>query len=210
MNSILSPITVAVGGSLWWNGFTADFTITNTSTTSLSNWTYTFDTVHKISGNPWGATFTSVDLGNGITRYTLTGAGWASSIPPGGSVTIGFNGTQGTAIGNSGSLTSALLFTDVNANTGGTGGEHQHPDPIPPTDPVVDPTPNPGTGRVFAANPAAADIVGFNPAVDRLDFGDVSVHNLILGKTSTGKVAIINPWAGLLSFRLSGELALMI
>ncbi|WLT38633.1 cellulose binding domain-containing protein [Synechocystis sp. B12] len=82
MNSTLSPINVAVAGSLWWNGFTADFTITNTSTTSLSNWTYTFDTVHKISGNPWGATFTSVDLGNGITRYTLTGAGWASSIPP--------------------------------------------------------------------------------------------------------------------------------
>ncbi|UAJ71804.1 glycoside hydrolase family 9 protein [Synechocystis sp. PCC 7339] len=207
MNSTLSPITVAVGGSLWWNGFTADFTITNTSSTPLNSWTYSFDTVHKISGNPWGATFTSVDLGNGITRYTLTGAGWASSIPPGGSVTIGFNGAQGKAIGNSGSLTSSLLFTNVDANTGGHGGEHHHPDPDPipdpvvdpdpvtPTDPVVDPNPNTDTGRVFAINPAAADIIGFNPALDRLDFGDVSVHNLIVGKTSTGEVAIINPWA---------------
>ncbi|HBB72895.1 MAG TPA: 1,3-beta-glucanase, partial [Planctomycetaceae bacterium] len=62
------------------------------------------------------------------------------------------------------------------------------------------PTPAPeppavGTGRVFAINPAAADIVGFDPAVDRLDFGDVSVHNLIVAKTASGEVAIVNPWA---------------
>ena len=50
-------------------------------------------------------------------------------------------------------------------------------------------------GRVFMANPAAEDIVGFDPTKDRLDFGEVSVHNLILGKTASGEVAIVNPWA---------------
>ncbi|MFM8984718.1 MAG: Calx-beta domain-containing protein [Planctomycetia bacterium] len=63
--------------------------------------------------------------------------------------------------------------------------------PVPPTPPAP-PTPGP---RVFAVNPAAADIVGFNPAVDQLDFGTVSVHNLIVAKTAGGEVAIVNPWA---------------
>ena len=48
---------------------------------------------------------------------------------------------------------------------------------------------------VVVASPAAADIVGFNPATDRLDFGDVSVHNLIVAKTEAGEPAIVNPWA---------------
>ncbi|MAI70290.1 MAG: hypothetical protein CMM01_05195 [Rhodopirellula sp.] len=51
------------------------------------------------------------------------------------------------------------------------------------------------TGNVFPVNPAAADIMNFNPDEDRLDFGDISVHNLILGKLESGEVAIVNPWA---------------
>jgi len=48
---------------------------------------------------------------------------------------------------------------------------------------------------VFLVNPAADDIVGFDPSRDRLDFADVSVHNLIIAKTQTGDVVIVNPWA---------------
>jgi hypothetical protein len=48
---------------------------------------------------------------------------------------------------------------------------------------------------VFLANPAAPDIVGFNPALDSIDFGDVSVHNLIVGKTESGEAAVVSPWA---------------
>ena len=51
------------------------------------------------------------------------------------------------------------------------------------------------TGNVFPVNPAAADIINFNPNEDRLDFGDISVHNLILGKLESGEVAVVNPWA---------------
>ena len=50
-------------------------------------------------------------------------------------------------------------------------------------------------GQVFPVNSAGPDIVNFNPAEDRLDFGDISVHNLIMGKLETGEVAIVNPWA---------------
>jgi len=50
-------------------------------------------------------------------------------------------------------------------------------------------------GQVFPVNPAGPDILNFNPAEDQLDFGDISVHNLIMGKLETGEIAIVNPWA---------------
>lgn len=50
-------------------------------------------------------------------------------------------------------------------------------------------------GNVFSVNPAGPDIVNFNATEDRLDFGDISVHNLIMGKLETGEIAIVNPWA---------------
>jgi endoglucanase len=43
-------------------------------------------------------------------RYTLTGKDWGEQIPAGESVTIGFNGTQGTDLGNEGELSAAMLF----------------------------------------------------------------------------------------------------
>ena len=67
------------------------------------------------------------------------------------------------------------------------------PLPMPAPTPVADPVD--GQGNVFTISPSSPDIVGFNPSTDRLEFGDVSVHNLIIGKTEAGEVAIINPWA---------------
>ncbi|WP_341899216.1 cellulose binding domain-containing protein, partial [Synechococcus sp. UW140] len=100
-------LSVEVGGSRWWGGFTAELKITNSSGKDLQSWSYTFDTPHSISGAPWGATVTSTALGNGISRYTLSGAGWAAALKAGASVSVGFNGSQGSSIGNDGALTSA-------------------------------------------------------------------------------------------------------
>ena len=51
-----------------------------------------------------------------------------------------------------------------------------------------------GGGKTVAVNPSGADIVGFNPRRDVLDFGDISVHGLILGSLADGTAAIVNPW----------------
>lgn len=48
---------------------------------------------------------------------------------------------------------------------------------------------------IYTVDPTGADIIGFNPAVDRLNFGGNSVHNLIVTKTSAGFVAITDPWS---------------
>ncbi|MFY8149015.1 MAG: glycoside hydrolase family 9 protein [Prochlorococcaceae cyanobacterium] len=203
-------VSVAIGGDVWWNGLTARLTVTNTGATALESWQVVFDSPHLISGSPWGATVERLDLGNGLWRYTLTGAGWASRLPAGGSVSVGFNATQGRPIGTGGALSSALLLAEGSAiptdpapsptptpTPTPTPIPSPTPDPTPAPTPTPTPTPDPAPaqGRVFQANPAGADIEGFDPSRDRLDFGEVSVHNLILGKTSTGEVAIVNPWA---------------
>ena len=49
-------------------------------------------------------------------------------------------------------------------------------------------------GSIFQVNPSSADITGFDPARDVLDFGDTSVHGLILGKLPDGTAILVNPW----------------
>ncbi|NKB74955.1 MAG: 1,4-beta-glucanase [Synechococcus sp. s2_metabat2_7] len=105
-----NSLQTSISGDRWWGGFTAEITLTNSSTQDLANWSYSFDSPHLINTAPWGAEISAVLLDNGLTRYTLTGKDWGEKIPAGESVTIGFNGTQGTDLGNEGELTAAMLF----------------------------------------------------------------------------------------------------
>jgi chitinase len=50
-------------------------------------------------------------------------------------------------------------------------------------------------GKIYSVDPAGADIVGFDPAHDKLDLGDFSVHNFIVVDTATG-VGFLDPWSG--------------
>lgn len=50
-------------------------------------------------------------------------------------------------------------------------------------------------GTIYAVDTMSADIVGFDPAHDKLDLGGVSVHNFIVVDTPTG-VGFMNPWTG--------------
>ena len=49
-------------------------------------------------------------------------------------------------------------------------------------------------GKTYSVNTSGADIIGFDPSRDRLDFGEISVHGLILGKLANGTAVIVNPW----------------
>ena len=134
-NSLQTSIT----GDRWWGGFTAEITLTNPSTQDLESWSYSFDSPHLINTAPWGAEISAVLLDNGLTRYTLKGEDWAQRIPAGGSVTIGFNGTQGTDLGNEGELSAAMLFgsdTPVAANS--QTSEESAESSVTPTTPVIE------------------------------------------------------------------------
>ncbi|MCX6481773.1 MAG: cellulose binding domain-containing protein, partial [Mycobacterium sp.] len=56
-------------------------------------------------------------------------------------------------------------------------------------------TPVTSTGSTFSVTASGPDIVGFNPAKDKLDLGDVSVHNFIVVDTPEG-VGFRSPWTG--------------
>ncbi|SHO67271.1 chitinase [Pseudoxanthobacter soli DSM 19599] len=51
------------------------------------------------------------------------------------------------------------------------------------------------SGTLYHVSSTGQDIVGFDPARDKLDLGDVSVHNFIVIDTPEG-VAFMNPWSG--------------
>tara|TARA_B100000674_G_scaffold475237_1_gene468115 strand:+ start:32 stop:3496 length:3465 start_codon:yes stop_codon:yes gene_type:complete len=46
----------------------------------------------------------------------------------------------------------------------------------------------------FAVGDFSQDIRGFDPATDKLDFGSVSVHSLIIGQDKNGYATIVFPW----------------
>ena len=125
-----SGLSVAVAGEIWWGGFTAEITITNTTGSALSGWSYSFESPHQLNSAPWGATLQAEPLDNGLIRYTLSGADWGAAIPAGGSVTVGFNGQQGVDLGVTGSLNQELLMA----------GDSTSPEvaPQPELQPVVD------------------------------------------------------------------------
>jgi chitinase len=54
---------------------------------------------------------------------------------------------------------------------------------------------NPGNsaGTIYKVTTTGADIIGFDPAKDKLDLGDVSVHSFIVVDTAEG-VGFRNPW----------------
>ena len=112
-DAIKQQLDVQISGDLWWNGFTADITLTNTSSSTVDNWSWSFNSPHSISGSAWGADINSVTLDDGSYTHTLTGTDWGASIKAGSSITIGFNGSQGVAIGNNGSLTAELLISSI-------------------------------------------------------------------------------------------------
>jgi hypothetical protein len=115
-------LMVGVAGSIWYQGITAQITVTNTGTTALTGWSLTFDTTHKLSGAPWGASLSQVNLGGGLYRSTLSGKDWGASLAAGASVSVGFNATQGLSLGDAGTLTGPALFSTSAAQLAGTTG----------------------------------------------------------------------------------------
>ena len=173
----------------WGSGFTGDVTVRNDSSSALEGWNVSFDFAGEIS-SLWNGEIVS----RSGSTYTVRGVSWNEGIAAGGSVSFGFSGTPG---GEAAVLENIIVSGVNNGPVPVEPTPAPEPLPAPTPEPAPEPAPEPddGSAQVFAVNPADADIAGFDPAVDRLDFGEISVHNLIVGKTVAGEVAIINPWA---------------
>ncbi|MEB3316952.1 MAG: glycoside hydrolase family 9 protein [Cyanobacteriota bacterium] len=115
-------LKLSVGGSLWYQGLTAQITLTNTGAKALNSWSVSFPTTHALSGVAWGASLSQVSLGGGLLRSTLTGKDWGGSLAAGASVTVGFNASQGLKLGDTGSLTGPGLFASSALQLAAAGG----------------------------------------------------------------------------------------
>ena len=121
-------LQVSIGGDIWWGGFTADLAITNTSDQALEGWTINFTSPHQLDPNAWGVAVESESLDNGLMRYTLQGADWGSRIPAGGTIRVGFNGTQGSDLGRDGNLTEGMLVSEAGLDSSGSSSTDPNPD----------------------------------------------------------------------------------
>jgi cellulase/cellobiase CelA1 len=181
----------------WGSGFNGDVTVRNTTSAAYANWTVEFDFDGQIS-SLWNGVIAS----RSGSHYTVRNESWNGSLVAGSSTAFGFTANPG---GTSAVLRNLTLVGSATASPTPTPTPTPTPMPMPMPMPTPTPTPTPiegTTGRVFLVNPAAGDIVGFDPSRDRLDFADVSVHNLIVAKTETGEVAIVNPWASTPEFQV--------
>ena len=205
-----SALDVHIGGDLWWNGFTAEITLSNRSDTPINDWSWSFVSPHTISGEPWGASVATSELGDGSFEHTLSGSDWGQHINPGQSITVGFNGTQQIAIGNSGPLSAALLLRnsepaqpqpDSNPSPQPSPQPTPEPSPQPAPEPTDEPTPGSlmgydlalGLSFLFYEANRSGDLdeannripwrgdSGLNDGRDGIYFGDANLANLQAG-----------------------------
>jgi chitinase len=123
----------------WGSGFQGQIVIHNTGTSNMANWKLDFDFAHAIS-SIWNAQIVS-HTGN---HYTLTNAGYNSTIAPGATVSIGFVASPGNVTDSP----TNYVLTDDNSP----------PPPPPPPPPPVQPSISIGNVTVTEpSGPAAAD-----------------------------------------------------
>jgi Cellulose binding domain len=146
--SISATVSFVVYSS-WNDGFDAGITITNTGTTSITNWVLQFNFLATIT-QIWNG----VVAGHSGSQYTIDNAGYNSTIYAGQSVNFGFLGTpggapaaptnyvlNGTAISNDVLHLETLLVTPIpgKKDTQPTKGQTQQM-PVPVV-PIIRPIP---------------------------------------------------------------------
>ncbi|WP_205876006.1 cellulose binding domain-containing protein [Mycobacterium camsae] len=103
--------------SRWDGGFIAKYTITNSGSTPLTGWQLQFEMpAHESITNLWNG-----QLSQTGTQYTVNPESYNSTIAPGGSVTVGFQGAHTEAYS---APTNVLVNGQPSGTTGGgtTGG----------------------------------------------------------------------------------------
>ena len=77
----------------WGSGFSGEYTVTNTGTSTVSGWKVEFDLPSGSAiGSSWDATMTQAG-----SHFTFVDKGWNGTLAPGQTASFGFNGTPGGA-----------------------------------------------------------------------------------------------------------------
>ena len=101
-------LNTSVTGNLYWGGMGGTLTIENTSDTTLTDWSITFQT-RQSNVQVWSSNYEVIDLGDGLFEVTVTPPDWGNAIPAGGSVNVNFN-ADSVGLPNDGQLTDEMFF----------------------------------------------------------------------------------------------------
>ncbi|WP_254427960.1 glycosyl hydrolase family 18 protein [Synechococcus sp. WH 8101] len=158
------PLSVSVGGTLYWGGMSGRLTITNTGDQAVEDWSISFITPHR-AFQSWAGDAQVEALTDGTYRVTLTPASWNSSIAAGASIEVSFNAAS-EGLPTSGTLTDALFFAgEAPQALEQPAPEVQEPVEVTPEPPALeqpDPvTPDPGPSNpVDPADPLSVSVGG--------------------------------------------------
>ncbi|MBD0269924.1 MAG: glycoside hydrolase family 9 protein, partial [Cyanobacteria bacterium Co-bin8] len=108
----------------WGTGFTADLTIRNTGTTPINGWTLNFNAPYAIDQH-WSSVLTKLPDG----RYSVKPLSWNTTIPAGGSITLGFRGAK--AAGTQATAPTNYQLNGVSLNSGAAPTPAPTPAPAP-------------------------------------------------------------------------------
>lgn len=133
------PLSVSVGGTLYWGGMSGRLTITNTGDQAVEDWSISFITPHR-AFQSWAGDAQVEALVDGTYRVTLTPASWNSGIAAGASIEVSFN-AESEGLPTSGALTDALFFAGE-APPVPEQPDPVTPDPVDPADPLEAVTPD--------------------------------------------------------------------
>lgn len=112
-NGSSANLKVEVASS-WYNGFSANITLSNPGPAPINGWTLEFDYPHNITSQ-WSALLKS----RTGQRYTFGNESWNGAIPAGGQVTFGIQ-----AEGDGSGVPQNVLLNG--SPLGGSGGGHDH------------------------------------------------------------------------------------
>lgn len=136
---------------------------------------------------------TIADVSAGLTVRVLTPTGEIASE----TVLVGVDASDLTLnnfmVAEESALNEVATLLGQSVVTPDTGGFDVVYDADGSNPPVPSGTSDLG-GVKWAADFGADDIIGFNPASDEIDFGNASVHGLVLNMTANGEPVIDNPW----------------
>jgi Cellulose binding domain. len=151
------PLSVSVGGTLYWGGMSGRLTITNTGDQAVEDWSISFITPHR-AFQSWAGDAQVEALVDGTYRVTLTPASWNSRIAAGASIEVSFN-AESEGLPTSGALTDALFFAgEASMVPEQSAPEAQEPVAVTPEAPAPE-QPDPVTQDPGPSNPGPSDPV---------------------------------------------------
>jgi aryl-phospho-beta-D-glucosidase BglC (GH1 family) len=133
--------------SNWTSGFGAQVEIRNPGSTTMQNWTLEFTLPANID-SLWNGNVLS-HQGN---TYKIGPADWNKTIPAGGAVSFGFNGSPGGGSAQASNFVLSGQPVSPNPNPNPNPTPTPTPDPSPTPDPTPNPNPNPPAAGFFSTN----------------------------------------------------------